>query len=104
VARRKTKKQSSLIQHIKETFLNSQSMPLLFTFSIIGILFVLIRMKGIEQDYKHNDLNKRVKIQQTQNKELKAKRARELSIKKLKGFAAKFDLKEPDDKRIIIIP
>jgi len=61
-------------------------------------------MKGIEQDYQYNDLAKRIKIQQIQNKELKATRARELSVKKLKAFSKKFNLNEPDEKRIIIIP
>ena len=79
-------------------------MPLVFAFSVIGIMFVLIRMKGVEQDYTFNELEKRVKIQQLQNKELKAKRASHLSMKKLKALADKFELNEPDEKRIIIIP
>lgn len=79
-------------------------MPLIFVFSVIGIMYVLIRMKGIEQDYTYNDIDKRVKIQKIQNKELKAKKARELSMKKLKAFAKKFELNEPDEKRIIVIP
>lgn len=61
-------------------------------------------MKGVEQDYKYNELAKRVGIQQIQNKELKAKRARQLSVKKLRAYAKKFELNEPDEKRIIIIP
>lgn len=79
-------------------------MPLIFVLSTIGILFVLIRMKGIEQDYKFNEISKQIKIEKIENKELKAQRARMLSIKKLKGFSKKFKLKEPDEKHIIIIP
>ena len=79
-------------------------MPLVFVLSTIGILFVLIRMKGIEQDYKFNEVAKQIKIERLENKELKAQRARMLSIKKLKSFSKKFDLKEPDEKHIIIIP
>tara|TARA_Y100000780_G_scaffold232593_1_gene268195 strand:+ start:50523 stop:50735 length:213 start_codon:yes stop_codon:yes gene_type:complete len=70
----------------------------------MGILFVLIRMKGIEQDYKFNEVAKTLKIKQIENKELKADRARMLSVKNLKGFAKRFNLKEPDEKHIIIIP
>ncbi len=81
-----------------------QTLPLIFVVSILGIMFVLIRMKGIEQDYKFNEIAKRIRVQQTQNKELKAKKARELSVKKLKAYARKFKLNEPDEKRIIIIP
>jgi len=35
---------------------------------------------------------------------LKADRASVLSVKKLKGFAKENNLKEPDEKHIIIIP
>lgn len=61
-------------------------------------------MKGIEQDYKLNEIQKIVDIHKIKNKELKAIKARELSIKKLKAYAKKYNLQEPDDKRIIIIP
>lgn len=79
-------------------------MPLIFVLSTIGILFVLIRMKGIEQDYKFNEVAKQIKIERLENKELKAQRARMLSVKMLKSFSKKFNLKEPDEKHIIIIP
>lgn len=82
----------------------SQTLPFVFFFSILGILFVLIRMKGIEQDYQFNELAKNLKVQKIENKELKADRARMLSVKHLKGFAKKFELKEPDEKHIIVIP
>ena len=84
--------------------LNGNSVPLVISFLVIGVSFVLIRMKGVEQDYKLNDLEKRVKVQTIKNKELKAERARELSMKKLKSFSKKYGLSEPDEKRIIIIP
>jgi hypothetical protein len=61
-------------------------------------------MKGIEQDYRFSDLTKKIKIEETENKELKAERARMLSIKNLKGFAKRYKLKEPNEKHIIIIP
>lgn len=82
----------------------SQTLPFVFVFSILGILFVLIRMKGIEQDYRFNEISKSLKVQKIENKELKADRAKMLSVKHLKGFAEKFDLKEPDEKHIIVIP
>ena len=83
---------------------SSQFMPILFTFAVIGALYVFTRMKGIEQDYKFNELAKRIQVQKIQNKELKARKARELSVKKLKAYANRFNLKEPDDKHIIVIP
>lgn len=61
-------------------------------------------MKGIEQDYKFNDIADKIKIQRNENKKLKAEKARMLSVKKLQNFAKKHNLKEPDEKHIIIIP
>lgn len=82
----------------------SQTLPFVFFFSVLGILFVLIRMKGIEQDYRFNELAKTLKVKKIENKELKAEKAKMLSVKQLKGFADKFELKEPDEKHIIVIP
>lgn len=104
MVRRKRKKANPVLSYLSDKIFTSQTLPLIFVVSILGIMFVLIRMKGVEQDYKYNELAKRMKIQKIQNKELKAKRARELSVKKLKVYAKKFKLEEPDEKRIIIIP
>jgi cell division protein FtsL len=100
---RKTK--SSPIKIFLEKYvLTSQTFPLICVLGTLGVMFVLIRMKGLEQDYRYSDITKKIKIQETENKELKAERARMLSIKNLKGFATKYKLKEPDEKHIIIIP
>ena len=61
-------------------------------------------MKGIEQDYKFNEIIKSIKVETNENKALKAAKARLLSVKKLKSFARKHKLKEPDEKHIILIP
>lgn len=61
-------------------------------------------MKGIEQDYQYNEVAKLISKEKLQNKELKAQRAKLMSVKQLKGFAQKFDLKEPDEKHVLIIP
>lgn len=104
MVRRAKKKQNIILKFISDRIITSQSLPLIFVVSILGVMFVLIRMKGIEQDYKYNELAKRIKVQKIQNKELKAQKAKELSIKNLKAYAKKFELSEPDEKRIIIIP
>ncbi len=104
--RRKTSKreESEIKLFFSKYIFTSQTLPFIFVFSVMGILFVLIRMKGIEQDYKFNEVAKTLKIKQIENKELKADKARLLSVKNLKGFAKRFNLKEPDEKHIIIIP
>ncbi len=104
MTRRTKRAKNSSFDKLKDFLLNSKTIPLIFSFSVLGIMFVLVRMKGVEQDYSFNEIEKRTKIQRVQNKELKARRARELSMKKLKAFADKYDLSEPDEKRIIIVP
>ena len=103
MARRQYSKQSTW-KKIVSKIQGSGFLPAFFVFTIIGALYVLTRMKGIEQDYKYNDLAKRIDIQKIQNKELKAKKARELSVKNLKAYAKKFELQEPDEKHIIVVP
>ena len=104
VRRVRKKKNNIFLNFISDKIFTSQTLPLIFVFTVIGIMFVLIRMKGVEQDYKYNEVAKRIDIQKIKNKELKAHRARELSIKKLNSYAKKFNLNEPDEKHIIIIP
>ena len=101
---RSAKKDHFLKEFLNQYILTSQTFPLICVLATLGVMFVLIRMKGLEQDYKFSDISKKIKIQETENKELKAERARMLSIKNLKGFAKKYKLKEPDEKHIIIIP
>ena len=104
MVRRARRKKVNIFVKTFDYIQNSQSMPIIFAFFVIGILFVLIRMKGIEQDYKLNEIEKQVKIHKIKNKELKAIRARELSVKKLKAYARKFKLSEPDEHRVIVVP
>tara|TARA_Y100000768_G_C23990599_1_gene692336 strand:+ start:2491 stop:2835 length:345 start_codon:yes stop_codon:yes gene_type:complete len=104
MARRSRKRNISFVTKLKNFATHSKSLPFIVIFSILGILFVVIRMKGIEQDYKLNEIQKLVRIHKIKNKELKAIKAKELSVKKLKAYAQKFDLSEPDEKRIIVIP
>jgi len=104
MVRRARKKQNIIVRYFSDKVFTANTLPLLFVVSVLGIMFVLIRMKGVEQDYKFNELAKRINVQKVKNKELKANRARELSVKKLRAYAKRFDLNEPDEKHIIIIP
>lgn len=83
---------------------NLEIFPFVIAFTCLGILFVLIRMKGVEQDYHAHDISKKIKEISVENKELKADKARLLSNKNLKKMASKYKLKEPEEKQIIIIP
>jgi hypothetical protein len=67
-------------------------------------MFVFVRMKGVEQNYKFNILNKTMDKVTAENKELKAKKAKMTSVTNLREIAQKFDLKEPSAKQVLVIP
>jgi hypothetical protein len=89
---------------LMEFLLNPQALPFTLTFTTLAILFVAFRMKGIEQAYSLNNINQDIEKAIIRNKELKAQRAREMSVPKLREFAVKYDLKEPGPEQIILIP
>lgn len=105
MAKAKKKQKSSTL---KEAFFgivfSARGFPLFFSFFIISILFVLFRMRGVEQSYQISELNKKNEKILYQIKELKGEKAKHLSAKNLRRIARKFDLKEPKADQIIIIP
>ena len=83
---------------------NPKALPFTLTFTTLAILFVGFRMKGIEQAYLLNTIEQNIDKASIKNKELKAQRAREMSVPRLREFAVKYDLKEPGPEQIILIP
>ncbi|MCY4644783.1 MAG: hypothetical protein OXB88_09215 [Bacteriovoracales bacterium] len=83
---------------------SSQGFPIVLSLSILGILLVLFRMKSVEQDYSINEVAKRKKTLVFKNKEFKAKKARQLSIKNLGQLAERYNLQRPKQEQIIVIP
>jgi cell division protein FtsL len=99
-----TKRKIRIGDKLRDTFLSSQGLPLSLAFIIISILFVLFRMKGVELDYKVNTVNSKIEKNLSENKELKAKKAKLLSAKNLRAMANKHSLKQPSQKQIIVVP
>jgi hypothetical protein len=89
---------------LMEFLFNPQALPFTLTFTTLAILFVGFRMKGIEQAYSLNIIESDITKATIRNKELKAQRAREMSVPRLREFAVKYDLKEPGPEQIILIP
>ncbi len=87
-----------------EFLFNAKALPFTLTFTTLAVLFVGFRMKGIEQAYELNTITNNIYKATIRNKELKAQRAREMSVPKLREFAVKYDLKEPGPEQIILIP
>lgn len=97
------RKKISIVDQIKKLLLSSQVFPFVLTFAVIGILFVLFRMKTVELGYKISSINKDIEKTTLESKELKARKARLLSVKKLRMMAKKYDLAQPSQKQIIVI-
>jgi hypothetical protein len=87
-----------------EFFFNPRALPFTLTFTTLAALFVGFRMKGIEQAYIVNNIQNDINKATIYNKELKAERARAMSVPRLREFAVKYDLKEPGPEQIILIP
>jgi len=84
--------------------LNPKALPFTLTFTTLAVMFAGFRMKGIEQAYLLNTIEQEIHKTTIHNKELKAQRAREMSVPRLREFAVKYDLKEPGPEQIILIP
>ena len=89
---------------LMEFLFNPQALPFTLTLTTLAVLFVGFRMKGIEQAYSLNNIESDIQKATIRNKELKAQRAREMSVPRLRELAAKYDLKEPGPEQIILIP
>ncbi len=79
-------------------------LPFTLTLTCMAVLFVTIRMKSVEQAYQLDSLETSLSKAVVQNKELKAQRARLLSVQRLRDLAERFNLKEPGPEQIILIP
>lgn len=100
----KKNKMFSLFTPVRNVIMSSQGFPLFLAFTTLAVLFVLFRMKSVEIDYKVSALNKDIEKVSVDNKELKAQRAKHLSIPKLKKLAQKYNLAQPKQEQIIIVP
>ncbi len=86
------------------TLFNSNIFPLILIFTALGILFVLFRMNNVAIGYEMASLNNDIGKIVLENKELKAKKAKLLSVGRLKNLAKKYKLRQPKQEQIIIIP
>ncbi len=106
--KKQSAKKSSIGQKFSDNFrkilFSSQGFPIMLTLSVLGVLFVLFRMKAVETNYKITSMNKDIEKVALESKELKAKKARLLSVKALRKMAKKYKLSQPKDKQIIVIP
>ncbi len=98
--KRKKKKSGS----VKAFLLSTQGLPLVLSLTTLAILFVLFRMKNIEQGYQHEALKKSLSKEKLTHKALEAKKTRLASSKNLKKLAKKHQLKEAGQKQIVVIP
>ena len=99
----KASKLNMFLLSIKSKIFSSQGFPIFLGFTLMGVMFVLFRMKSIEIDYKISSMDNNIEKVTLENKELKAIKAKMLSVKNLKAMAKKYKLKQPRQKQIIVI-
>lgn len=100
----KTKTNSSFKEKLKSIFLSAQGLPIVLSLVVITVLFVLFRMKGVEMNYQISSVSKDVEKVKVEGKELKAKKAKLLSVNNLRRMARVHQLQQPKQKQIIVIP
>lgn len=100
MARKKAKK----IIKAKKSFFEPKHIVYLLIFVSLSVGFVYSRMRGVELQYQVNKIVKKIENEVQTNKKLKAQKADLMSVRNLKKIASKFDLKEPTQKQIIVIP
>lgn len=61
-------------------------------------------MKGVEQDYQYSEVMKEINQALVERKELRAQKAKLLSVKNLQRYAKKFNMEEPQQSHIIVVP
>lgn len=92
------------VRRFKKFFFSSQGFPLFLVFTLLGFLFVLFRMKGVDVDYKRSEVEQDISKASLQNKHLKAVKARKLSTKSLRKMAKEHKLSNPSQDQIIVVP
>ncbi len=99
-----TTKKEGIGNKLKGIVLSSQGLPIVLSLVVITVLFVLFRMKGIELNYEIANVKKDVEKIRVEGKELKAKKARLLSVSNLRKMARTYNLAQPKQHQIIVVP
>ena len=93
----------SLLGFFGRIFFNSIGLPLFLSLTLLAMLFVLFRMKGVELDYEINRADKNIAKLQMKNKDLRAQKAKLLSPHHLRDIAKQYDLNQPKQEQIIVV-
>ena len=86
MARISEPKRKGIAGRFFQVFFKPQVFPICLFLMVIGVLFVLFRMKSVELDYKVSEVNKKIRKNEVENKKLEASKAKLLSIKNLRRF------------------
>jgi cell division protein FtsL len=89
---------------ISPMLFGKDGLPITTIIIILVISIVGFRMKSLEMVYDGVKKDRMIDKLTMENKELRATKAQLMSTDNLRYIANKYDLKEPDEKQIIIIP
>lgn len=94
----------NISKQISKVIFSGQGFPIVLTITVLGILLVLFRMKSVEINYKIDEYENQITKAGQDNKDLRAEKARLLSVKSLREIAMRHNLKEPGPSQIIVVP
>ncbi len=92
------------LSQIKKVIFSSQGFPIFMTLVMVAFLFVVFRMKVIEFEDRISKMNSDIDKVSRENKRLKAQKAKLLSPVRLKQLARQYNLSEPKQEQIILVP
>ena len=91
-------------RRVKEIVFSTKGFPIFLSVVMLAVLFVVFRMKTIEFEDKISKVNVDIEKVSIENKRLKAQKAKLLSPVRLKKLARQYNLSEPGQEQIILVP
>lgn len=102
--RKKEPLHTRTLNQVKKVVFSSQGFPIFLTLVMVAFLFVVFRMKVIEFEDRISKMGTDIDKISRENKRLKAQKAKLLSPVRLKQLARQYNLSEPKQEQIILVP
>lgn len=88
----------------KKSLFTSRFIPLIACFLLLGLAYVIVRMKNVEQDYALHQLRLETSRLEKKLRTLKTEQAKLLSVQNLRQWSKENNLVVPGPERMLVIP